>query len=319
MSSGTIAVIGASGFVGSHVTATLLARGYDVHATLRDADGPNAAWLRSGVAPAGGGYAQLSLFSSDVFDKDSLNRAMSGCSGVIVCAGSPVIEPETIDLMIAVGENCCDAAIEEGIGRIVITSSTGSTNPPEGEPELKNEIDHWSDPDLQLKQGKFAAVGKTRLDRIALGRMEESGGALRVCLINPSMIVGPAYQPEPVVSHQRFADIINGERFADQIPNSSMSLVDARDLAALHVSALEREDCSGRYFGVKQSWHWRQILEALQRVWPAYTVPPVDPEEIAVRPTQFDLRRQNALGVTLRGLDGMLEGHVQELVRRHMI
>ncbi len=319
MNGETICVVGSSGFVGSHVAATLLARGYDVHATLRNAGGPNAGWLMSDVASAGEGGAQLTLFTADVYDPDSLKRAMSGCSGVIVCAGSPVIEPETIDLMVAVGENCCDAALETEIARIVITSSTGSTNPPEGEPELKDEIDHWSDADLQLTQKKFAAVGKTRLDRIVLGRMQASGGALRVCTINPSMITGPAYQPEPVVGHQRFAAIIKDERFADSIPNSSMSMVDARDLAALHVAALERDDANGRYFGVRQSWHWREILQALQRVWPAYRMPPIDPDEVAVRPTQFDLTRQNSLGVTLRGLDEMLEAHVQELVRRAMI
>ena len=315
----TICVVGCSGFVGSHVTAELLARGYGVHGTLRDAEGENARWLTAEVAAAASGDNTLTLFSADVFDKASLMPAMAGCSGVIACAGSPVIEPETIDLMVAVAENVSDAAIESGIGRAVFTSSTGSTNPPDGEPELKNELDHWSDPELQFETGKFAAVGKTRLDRIVLAKMAASDGSFRVCTINPSMIVGPAYQPEPVVSLQRFAAIINGERFADKIPNSSMSMIDVRDLAALHVNALENEQASGRYFGVKQSWHWRDILQALERACPAYKMPPPDRGEVPVRATQFDLSRQASLGATVRGLDDMLEGLVAELNRRRMI
>ena len=319
MNAETICVVGCGGFVGSHVTAELLSRGYDVHGTLRDAAGEKAPWLMSEVAPLASGANKLNLFSADVYDKSSLSPALDGCSGAIVCAGSPVIEPETIDLMLAVAENVSDAAIEAGIGRAVFTSSTGSTNPPEGEPELKNEVEHWSDPDFQFETGKFAAVGKTRLDQIVLGKMATSDGGFRICTINPSMIVGPAYPPEPVTSHQRFAAILNGERFADGYPNSSMSMIDARDLAALHVNALERDDASGRYFGVKQSWHWRDILEALERASPGYKMPGPKSDDAPVRATQFDLTRQNSLGVAVRGLDEMLDGMVAELKRRKMI
>lgn len=319
MSTETICVVGCSGFVGSHVAATLLARGYNVNGTLRHADGDNAVWLNEGVAPAASGANALTLYSADVFDKASLAPALANCSGAIVCAGSPVIEPATIDLMAAVAENVSEAALEAGIGRAVFTSSTGSTNPPEGEPELKNEELHWSDADVQLEAGKYAAVGKTRLDRTVLAKMAASGGAFRVCTINPSMIVGPAFQPEPVVSLQRFAAILRGERFADKIPNSSMSMVDVRDLAALHVAALENDQASGRYFGVKQSWHWREILQALERACPGYKMPAPDPDEVPVRATQFDLTRQNTLGVQMRGLDEMLDGLVTELKRRSMI
>lgn len=319
MSADRICVVGSSGFVGSHVTAELLSRGYDVHGTLRNPDGVNASMLMSKVAPAASGANRLSLFSADVFDRVSLIKAMTGCSGVIVCAGSPVIEPKTIDLMVAVAENVSDAAIEVGLGRAIFTSSTGSTNPPEGEPDLKDEVLHWSDPDQQLEAGKFAAVGKTRFDQIVLEKMAASAGTFRVCTINPSMIVGPAYQCEPVTSLQRFSEILRGQRMVDAIPNSSMSMVDVRDLAALHVNALERSEASGRYFGVKASWHWRDILAALARAYPAYRMPQPDPNEVPVRPTQFDLTRQNSLGATLRGLDAMLGGLIDELIRRQMI
>jgi len=319
MSAETICVVGCSGFIGSHVTAELLRRGYNVHGTLRDAEGEKADWLMAGVAAEASRDNKLTLFSADAFDKASFAPAMEGCSGVIVCAGSPKVEPETIDLMAAIAENVTEAALDAGIGRAVFTSSTGSTNPPEGEPELKNEVDHWSDPDLQLEQKKYAAVGKTRLDRTVLDKMAASGGKLRVCTINPTMIVGPSYKPEPEGSFVRFAAIVRGERFADKIPNNSLSYIDARDLAALHVNALENGQASGRYFGVKQSWHWREILGALERVYPDFKMPVPDPDEVPVRPTQFDLSRQDSLGVEVRGLDEIIGGLVEELKRRRMI
>lgn len=319
MTGKTICVVGVSGFVGSHVAAALLARGCNVNGTLRDAVGFNRDWLMAEVAASAKGDNRLSLFSADVFDKASLKPAMKDANGLVVCAGSPLIAPETIDLMMAVAENVSDAAIEAGVGRAVFTSSTGSTNPPDGEPFIKNEVLHWSDPERQLADGKFAAVGKTRFDRIVLDRMAATEGRFRVAVINPSMIVGPAYQPDPVVSLVRFAGILLSERMADRIPNSSMSLTDVRDLAALHVAALENPAARGRYFGVKRSWHWRDVLRALKRAWPDYRMPLIDPDEVPVSPTRFDLTRQASLGVRLRGLDEMMVGLVAELQRRRMI
>ena len=46
-----------------------------------------------------------------------------------------------------------------------MTSSTGSTNPPDVGPEtIKNEIDSWSDPELQKQKGKFSPAAKTLME-----------------------------------------------------------------------------------------------------------------------------------------------------------
>jgi nucleoside-diphosphate-sugar epimerase len=315
----TVCVIGCSGFVGSHVAAELLSRGYSVNGTLRDSGDQNTGWIREQLAPLAGPGQNLRLFSAHLQDKSSLAHAMQGCSGVIMCAGVEKQEPATLEVMVSGAENVLDAALELGIGAAVFTSSTGSTNPPGGDPALKNEIDHWSDPDQQLAAGKYSPAAKTRMDQTALARMQASNGKLRVCVINPSMITGPAYQPEPVASLRSFQSILQGKRFSDRIPNGSMSMIDVRDLANLHVNALESEQARGRFFGVKQSWHWRDILAALARTYPAYEMPEFPLDESPVRPTQFDLSRQHTLGCELRDLDDMLADVIQELQRRDML
>ena len=316
MSAMKVAVIGCGGYVGSYVTAELLARGYSVRGTVRDTAPARTNWI--GEKAAAGAGDRFELLAADVFDKDSIVRAMTGCDGTIVCAGSPKIELETIPLMAAVAENCCDAARETGVRAAVFTSSTGSTNPPGGEPDFKNEEDHWSDDQLQMRAGKFAAVGKTRLDRTVLARAGSSGGALRGVTINPSTVTGPCMSPEPATSLQSYAAIVRGDRLTT-VPNSSMSMIDVRDLAALHVAALEQESASGRYFGVKQSWHWREILAELERQVPAYTMPAVDPNEVTERATGFDLTRQQSLGVEVRDLPLIIGAAVAEMQSRGMI
>ncbi|MGI9325793.1 MAG: NAD-dependent epimerase/dehydratase family protein [Pseudomonadales bacterium] len=318
MANDTICVVGVSGFVGSHVAAELLSRGYGVNGTLRDTSAGNTRWLLEQLAPLATAGAELTLHSAELSDKQSLLRAMQGCTGVIMCAGVERQEPSTIDLMVGAANNILDSALELGISRAVFTSSTGSTNPPRGEPELKNEVDHWSDPEKQRAAGKFSPAAKTLMDQTALARMDAANGKLRVSVINPSMIVGPAFQPAPVNSLKAFQAIIEGRRFAEGVPNGSMSIIDARDLAKLHVNALENDNAHGRYFGVKQSWHWRDILAALKKAYPSYEMPPVAQDEAPVRPTQFDLARQATLGCELRDLDEMMSGVVAELQRRNM-
>lgn len=312
MSYESICVVGVSGFVGSHVTAALLARGYAVHGTLRHPDGPSGAWLREKLGPRG----PLHLHEADLSDRDALERAMNGCTGVVMCAGVETQEPETVKLMVRAAENCLGAARAMGIDRAVFTSSTGSTNPPDGEPARKNEVDHWSDPDQQEGAGKWSPAAKTRMERRAL---ELAGNDLRVAIMNPSMILGPAFSPEPPGGLQFLQAILAGERMADGAPDGSMSLIDVRDLAALHVAALEQDGARGRYFGLVQSWHWQDILGALGRIHPDYEAPDWPRDRPRSPPTQFDFSRRDQLGASLRGLDAILTGAIDELKRRKMI
>jgi nucleoside-diphosphate-sugar epimerase len=312
-----VCVIGASGFVGSHVAAALLERGYTVHGTTRPESLPGKrAWLTERLGARATGGARLELFGAHVRDEAALRAALAGCGGVFMCAGSERRDPSTIELMVGAARATLSAARAEGVGAAVLTSSTGSTNPPGPEPRPKREGEHVSDPMQQLAAGKYSPAAKTLMEAVALRVAEESEGALRVAIMNPSLILGPAYQPELPASLAFLARIITGERMAEAIPPGSMSVVDARDLAALHVAAYEDPAASGRYFAVKRSWPWREILHTLAAVHPDYTPPdtpaPADPPA----PTEFDLGRQASLGVTLRGLEDILRGAVDELVGR---
>lgn len=116
------------------------------------------------------------------------------------------------------------------------------------------------------------------------------------------------------------AKILKGEMMA-KIPNDSMSIIDVRDLAALELAALRKEDAKGRYFCVLKSFHWREIMEALHAVRPAFAVPPKgyadDVKE--VRPTQFDHTRKESLGVKLRDLNTIMAEAVDHLKTRGVL
>ena len=110
--------------------------------------------------------------------------------------------------------------------------------------------------------------------------------------------------------------ILKGERMNEMIPNDSMSIIDVRDLAALHVAAAEKG--SGRYFGVDRSYPWEQILAALKKAHPEYKVPPRFEGE-AKTPTQFDHSRKESLGVPLRPLEDTMADLVGFMKERSVL
>jgi cinnamoyl-CoA reductase len=322
MSNETICVIGVSGFIGSNVAAELLDRGYDIHGTTRNPKS-NREWLEAALSPPAetslsptvtNTERRLTIFEADVSDQDALEAAMKGCTGVIMSAGVEHQEPGTVSTMLAAAQNTLQAAANQGIDRVVFTSSTGSCNPPGDEPDTKNELDHWSDPAQQISVEKFSPAAKTLMERLAMGLGDKLG--IRVAIMNPSLILGPSSLPETPSSLEFIGRIMRGERMREQAANGSMSIIDVRDLAKLHVAALEDDDASGRYFGVKESWHWQDILEALDRVYEPYSAPKWPDGENRTRPTGYDLTRQQTLGVDVRGLDAIMEGAVAELRRR---
>ena len=74
-------VTGASGYIGSHVVANLLARGTTVRATVRDASDPERVDHLRALAVAEGG--SLEIVEMDRFDSDSVDAAIAGCTDLI--------------------------------------------------------------------------------------------------------------------------------------------------------------------------------------------------------------------------------------------
>ncbi|KAG2635875.1 hypothetical protein PVAP13_2NG388500 [Panicum virgatum] len=76
-----VCVTGAGGYIASWLVKLLLARGYAVHATVRDPSDPKNAHLRQ----LEGASENLRLFRADVLDHGALAAAVAGCRGGLPC------------------------------------------------------------------------------------------------------------------------------------------------------------------------------------------------------------------------------------------
>ena len=88
---------------------------------------------------------------------------------------------------------------------------------------------------------------------------------IRLSIFLPTLMLGPAVLPE------------HAERFA----------------------AYENPDARGRYFGVYDSWHYKDIYAELETLMPEAKMP-APLSEPPLPPTGFDFTRRDSLGVPLR-------------------
>ncbi|MEK6247200.1 MAG: NAD-dependent epimerase/dehydratase family protein [Planctomycetales bacterium] len=314
----TISVAGASGLVGSNIVKAALDRGYTVRGTLRDKDARNKAPYLKAI---GGASERLSLFSADMADEQSFDDALAGVDCVfITClvptyfgpSGKPAREMDDeqgyAEIIMPTVNGCLNimkSASRHGVSKVVICSSTSSTNPIPPVP-FKNEVDHWSDEHQQCQAKKYTSATKTVMEKAAISLAKDND--MRLSIILPTGMFGPVILPEQMNSnpHAWLRALVNGGTAPhEKIPNDSTSMIHLDDLAALFLAAYEDPNASGRYFGVYDSWHWQDIYAELQKILPDMKMP-APLTEPAVAATGFDFTRRDSLGVAARDIPTML-------------
>lgn len=122
-----VLVTGADGFIGSHLTESLLERGYDVKAFTLYNSFNTWGWLDSLPKEK---LDQIEIFSGDVRDPNGVREAMRGVDGVFHLAALIAIpfsyhSPDSyVDTNIKGTLNVLQAARELGTERIMITSTS---------------------------------------------------------------------------------------------------------------------------------------------------------------------------------------------------
>lgn len=122
-----ILVTGADGFIGSHLTETLVRQGHDVRAFVLYNSFNSWGWLDHAAADV---KASLDVFAGDIRDPHGVKTAMTGCDLVLHLAALIAIpysyhSPDTyIDTNIKGTLNVVQAARELGVNKVVHTSTS---------------------------------------------------------------------------------------------------------------------------------------------------------------------------------------------------
>jgi len=291
-----VCVTGANGFLGAHVVAQCLNKGYDVRGTVRNA---NDCRKTQHVCDLDGASERLELVSAELLAESSigLREAFVGCHAVIHTASPGTRRSMTREEVHAAVFGtlavlrACNAA---GIEVVVMTSGICAASP-KPEPAVRSETD-WSDPQEQMQSDNTYCASKTLAEIAAWKYMEQEKPSFRLVTILPSCIVGPSLSSDVGITNKCLLSLLKHGGFVDDtLPNDCFSFVDVRDCAEHHVAAMDTKQASGRYFSTAPSCHWNDLYQFIVEINPR--LPPKIPCESRCFQTTFDLTRQNTLDV----------------------
>lgn len=235
-----VLVTGITGYIGQHVGSELLNAGYEVVGTMRSQR--KAAVARAALGDAGD---RLTFVEADLLSDKGWDEAMAGVSYVLhvaspYVAAEPKDENELIEPAVEGTRRVIEAAQRAGVKRMVLTSSLLAIQGGRGS-------GHFGPADWAKTDGSVSAYtkSKTLAERKAWELAE--GGDMELVVVAPGAVFGPSLGATPEgQSVEMISDMINGKMPA--IPHLSISMVDVRDVAKLHVAALAAEGVDGSRF-----------------------------------------------------------------------
>ncbi|MBL4811533.1 MAG: aldehyde reductase [Rhodobacteraceae bacterium] len=269
-----ILLTGASGYIAKHTALQLLDAGFTLRASVRNT--AKADELRAALAPHLADPAALEQrFETvllDLNDEAGWAAAAQGMDAIMHMASPfPMAPPKNEDDLIRPAVDgtlrALQAAADAGVTRFILTSSSVAimdAELPEGR-SVYNESD-WTDPTKPSLRAYEKS--KTLAEMAAWDFVAKTAPQIAMTVINPTLVTGPPLDANFGTSVELIERLLSGRD--PMLPRIGFPMVDVRDVALMHLRALERPETAGqRYIGV-QSFHWMPELGvALKAVYPS--------------------------------------------------
>lgn len=222
-------VTGATGFIGSYVARALVDEGWSVRCLARPTS--------SKVALED---VDVRWVEGDVRDVASLRAAARGCDALFHVAAYYALwsdDPAQFQAINVEGtRNVLQAAREEGVRRVVHTSSVATVgDPPPGELGTEATMARPDSGWAEYKRTKFEA------EQVAL---QAAADGQDVVVVNPGAVIGPGDR-KPTPTGKIIVDFLEGK-----LPfyvDTGLNFVDVRDVARGHLLAFEKGEAGQRY------------------------------------------------------------------------
>ena len=266
-----VLVTGATGFIAQHCLVQLLDAGYHVRGTARSAE--RAAGLKKSLAPHlasqdGRALDRLEIVSADLSVDAGWAEAVTDCRFVLhVASPIPRTPPEDENELIIPARDgalrVLEAAAKAGVERVVMTSSTAAVLYGRDRNQVFDETS-WSD--IESKSIGAYEKSKTVAERAAWDFIASLGddSSLELVTINPGMVMGPILDEDYGTSGEVIKKLF--DRDFPACPDLNWAVVDVRDVASAHISAMRTESAAGeRFLCAIENHSMREIAQILDK------------------------------------------------------
>jgi dihydroflavonol-4-reductase len=240
----TVFVSGGSGYIAGFLIRQLVTEGWQVRTSVRDL--AREAEVRKVLAVDD---SRLQFFAADLNHDAGWAEAMAGCSHVAHVA-SPLprgVPKDANELIVPARDGALRAlraARATGVRRFVLTSSVAAIAYGRGRGVHHFTEADWTDPEHPGLTPYI--LSKTIAERAARDWVAREGGAIEFCSINPSVVLGPLWSRDYSSSVMVVQKLLDGTMRA--LPDIGFGIVDVRDVADLHVRALNAPGMAGERF-----------------------------------------------------------------------
>ncbi len=302
----TVLVTGASGFISKHIVRELLERGYRVRGTVRS--DRRADEIRALFPDADLEFAHLDLTSDEGW-----SDAMAGVDVLLHTASPfPGDEPKDPQELIRPAVDgtlrALRAAQEAGVTRVVLTSSCAAIYKDPSKPKGDRSTEaNWTDPDGPATSAYEAS--KTLAERAAWDFVAEHP-EMQLTSINPGGVFGPAMDVNYGTSLELAEQVLDGKFPA--YPSINLPVVDVRDVAHMHVQAIETPESVGnRYAANAEALTLLEMAETLAGAYPDKKIPTRRAPDFLVKLLGFVVPQMKVAAKNL-GMNSDVDGSAAE-------
>lgn len=263
----TVFLTGASGFIAKHIALELLNAGYHVRGSVRSLSRGDEVRdaVRAHLDDAENLDERLSFVALDLSSDEGWDGVMDGCLALLHTASPfPLEQPEDEDDVIRPAVDgtvrALRAADAAGVQRVVLTSSAAAViyGPLAAGKSAYDESD-WSE-DYHPTQNAYGR-SKTRAEKAAWAFVANEAPMMKLTTVNPVLVTGPALDGNIGTSLEIMERILKG---SDPMqPRFGLPIVDVRDVATMHVKALETPASEGQRVLAAESFLWMADIATL--------------------------------------------------------
>jgi nucleoside-diphosphate-sugar epimerase len=266
-----VLVTGITGFIGSHIAINLLNAGYSVRGTMRNLERRES--ILKTIRANTENSERLDFVKGELTIPEDWDSAMEGMDFVMHVA-SPLpfdLKKDANDLIIPAREgtlNVLRSANKHKVKRVVLTSSIAAIGLGHKEKNRTFTEEDWTN--LNSKNNIPPYVqSKTIAESEAWKYISQDDVHTELAVINPGYVLGPLLEKDFSDSAEIVRKLLAGE--IPGLPKIKFPLVDVRDVAEMHLWAMESPIASGqRFICVNKSSSYLEIAKILKEGFPEF-------------------------------------------------